>query len=193
MNLYASRRESQARGNRIVRELSTTRVAENVWSDVASKRRLGFKSTNAGPLLYGDLESGGELEMGLYEMKDVEPLCTAFFIGGREGALEASLTVRPHNPATRLLSRFGNVSMERFHVRARPAKIASLLLEEVRTMLDDAFDRSPQLFWKNGATTFVVEGVLLGHEQIERIIDALTYLDALGHDRPLAKRQGPFR
>lgn len=195
MNLYASRRESVQHGARVQRELSTTRVAENVWSDVASKRELGFRSTNAGPLLYGELPSGGEIEMGLYEAKDIEPLCTAVFVRSREGALEGSIVVRPHNAATRLLDRITRASdLERFHVRSRPKELAAMLLgPEVRAMLQSSFDRVPQLHWSEGAITLVFEGVLMVHEQIEELLDAVSALDAAGHGRGVAPPASPFR
>ena len=195
MNLYASSRESAQYGARMQRELSTTRVAENVWSDVASRRKLGFRSTNGGPLLYGELASGGEIEMGLYEAKDVEPLCTALFVKAREGALAGSLVVRPHNAATRLLGRITRRSdLERFHVRAKPRELcATLLGPEMRSLLDESFDRAPQLHWSGGAITMVFEGVLMVHEQIEQLLDVLSALDAAGHGRGIAPSDGPFR
>lgn len=189
LKLYTARREEAARGDRVMRQSTTMRAAGDVWSDVASARGLGFRSGDAGPLLYGDLASGGTLEIGLFETNYSDVYCTVATVRGRdEAAKKGELSARPHDFGTRLLRivtpqpELGAELLARYFFRSKPAGLAEALLgDEARAVLLEQVDRAPRLFWENGTSTLVLEGVELVHERIERIVAALDAIDAAGH------------
>jgi hypothetical protein len=191
LKLYEKQREQSQRGDRVLREDSTMRSAESVWSDVASSRGMGFRSGDAGPLLHGDLSSGGAIEIGLYEAAHSDVYCTVATIRGREDlALGGELSCRPHDAVTRLLRMFRKQPELREEVLARyfflssPVELATKLLgNRPQKMLCDLSDRGPRLYWEKGATTLVLEGIELVHERLEAMIEALTDIDGAGHAR----------
>jgi hypothetical protein len=191
LKLYEKQREQSQRGDRVLREDSTMRSAESVWSDVASSRGMGFRSGDAGPLLYGDLSSGGEVEIGLYEAAHSDVYCTVATVRGREDkALGGEVSCRPHDVGTRLLRmivkqpELREEVLARYFFRSSPVDLAPKILgKRPQTMLCDLSDRLPRLYWEKGTTTLVLEGIELVHERLETMIEALTEIDAAGHAR----------
>jgi hypothetical protein len=188
MKMYMARREKAQAGDRIFRESSTMRAAESVWSDVASEKGMGFRSGNGGPLLYGDLPSGGEVEFGLFETNYSDVYCTVATVRGREDkAKKGTVSVRPHDLGTKLLEVFGRPELpadflQAFFVKAKPVAIAGVVLgEEARAMLLEQTDRAPRYFYEDGSSTLVLEGIELVHERIGRIVEALSAIDAAAH------------
>jgi hypothetical protein len=190
MKAYIAQREKAQFGDRVMRESSTMRAAESVWSDVASSRGLGFRSGDAGPLLYGDLSSGGEIEIGLYSTNYSDVFCTVATVRGREAsAQKGEVSMRPHALGTRLLRvlvpqpDLGDEIRERFFFRSKPPELAPRLFgERARAMILEQADRAPRFFWEDGTSTLVLEGIELVHERIERVVLALEDIDARGHD-----------
>lgn len=190
LNLYMKQRERSQYADRTLRESSTWRAAESVWSDVASSRGMGFRSGDGGPLLYGDLASGGDLEVGVYEAAHSDVYCTVASVRGRQDrAKKGELSCRPHDMGTRVLRlvvRQPDLRPEvlaRYFFRSSPLELATKLLgARPQTMLCDLADRLPRLFWQDGSTTLVLEGIELTHERLEAMIVALTELDAAGHE-----------
>jgi hypothetical protein len=181
LNLYTARRQRDDYANRVMRESTTLRAAEDVWSDVASSLGLGFRSADAGPLLYGDLASGAALEIGVLETIEDGTYRTVAKARGESNA-KGRILVRPHDPLTRLARRvlapppgIDEAWLERFFVRAKPPEIArERLTASTLDLLVALADRVPHLYWEDGEVALVLEGVELVHERLERIIDALT-------------------
>lgn len=185
LNLFSARREASAYGDRTLRESSTLRAAAEVWSDVASSAGLGYRTTDGAPLLYGDLPSGAQLEVSVYETKDTgeyRTVATARPASPRPGRL----IVRAHDPWTRVLSRAlrppPGVPRDigaRFFVRASPVELAAELLDEaIARALVALADRRPRLSWEDGEVELVLEGVELVHERLEILVAALSALTA---------------
>mgnify|MGYP000855451086 CR=1 FL=1 len=178
LNIYTSQVESRARGNRIVRESTTLRVAEGVWADVASETGLGFKWTDAGPLLYGDL-GRAVIEAGVYESKEDGSYRTV--VQARiEGAPPGKLVIAPRSPANRVVSWLvkppPGLPAEldaAFFVRATPPEVASLVGAGLAEALVANKDRAPVLDVENGACTVVLEGVEMVQERLEALLRGL--------------------
>jgi hypothetical protein len=192
MKMYLAQRERAQAGDRVMRESTTMHGAESVWSDVASSKGMGFRAGDAGPLLYGDLASGGEIEMALFTTDYSEVYCTVATVRGREErARQGEVSVRPHAIATRLLRvivaqpELPAELLARYFFRGRPPELAAHLFggERAQAMLLEQVDRAPRFFFEAGSSTLVLEGVELVHERLERLVDALSEIDARGHDR----------
>lgn len=174
---------ASALGDRVLRESTTLRVASEVWSDVASSRGLGFRSSDSGPLLHGDLPCGLAFEMGVYARDEDGQYATLAAVR-LATALPGRVSVRPHEPWTRLLEAVvkppPGVPAElgrTFQVRARPPELAAIVLsDEVVALLQLLQERSPEVHAREDEIAFVLEGVELAHERVEAILDALDSL-----------------
>jgi hypothetical protein len=196
MNMYTSRIEQRARGNRMVRESAALRGAEGVWADVASATGLGFRWSEQGPLLYGEL-GRAEFEAGIYEWKEDGSYRTMILARGSDET-KGKLIVSPRTAAARL---FGVVMKPpplregldpefaaAFFVRAQPPELAaSLLSPGIAAALLDVRDRAPVLEWKDGSSHVLLEGIELVQERFEAL------LRAMGALAPQADAQGPYR
>jgi hypothetical protein len=187
LKLFAARRERAQYADRVLRESATLRAAEEIWSDVASSRGLGFRSSEAGPLLYGDLESGAALEIVVLETADDGSYRTVAKARG-EGAAAGRVLVRPHGAMTRLAERVlappaGLAAgwSERFFVRAKPPELArARLSEKILDVMVELEDRAPHLYWDDGEAMIVLEGVELVHARIDAVVTALSELTRRG-------------
>lgn len=183
LNLSQKRHREAAYGDRVLRESTTLRVASEVWSDVASTRGLGFRSSDSGPLLHGDLRSGGAFEMGVYE-RDEDGQYATLASMRLTTKLAGDLVVRPHAPWTRALARvrrpppgLPEALTASYAVRAKPPELAERILGEKMQGLFELFaDRSPALHAHGDEVAFVLEGVELAHERVEAILDAFETL-----------------
>ncbi len=192
-NLFAARRDRDELANRTLRESATLRAAADVWSDVASMRGLGFRSNDAGPLLYGDLPSGATLEVRVFETSDTGEYRTVATARPsphppsadprRQTRRQGRVLVRPHDAVTRIASRLRRAPaldaevLERFFVRATPPSIArERLPRRVIELLMTLSDRAPHLYLEEEDVRLVLEGVELVHERMEAIVDGLSEL-----------------
>ena len=193
ITMSQARRVASAYGDRVLRESSTLRVATEVWSDVASSRGLGFRSSDAGPLLHGELPSGASFEMGVYardEDGQYATLATVKLLA----PLAGEVVLRPHEPWTRALSALARPPRglpasltDRFVVRARPPELAEKVLSPaLAALLELLVDRRPEVHASGQEISLVLEGVELAHERVEAVVEALDGLaPALG--------AGPYR
>ncbi|AKU98846.1 hypothetical protein AKJ09_05510 [Labilithrix luteola] len=181
--LYTSRHEKDAFADRILRESSTLRAAADVWSDVASNLGLGFRVLNGGPVIHGELRSGAELEIGIYETDDGAYRTLASTEGGR-GPMGRVL-VKRHDALSRIkkvVSRAPEGLDEElragFSVTASPSELAKELLSlpAAKALFVDLSDRSPRLSYRTGSASIVLEGVELAHQRLELVIEALTQM-----------------
>ncbi len=193
VSMSQARRMASALGDRVLRESTTLRVASEVWSDVASARGLGFRSSDSGPLLHGDLPSGVAFEMGVYARDEDGQYATLAAVR-LPTKLPGRASVRPHEPWTRVLEAVVKPPpgvpaelAQRFQVRARPPELVRMLLsDEIVALLQLVLERSPELHAHDDEVALVLEGVELAHERVEAILDAL---DTLARRVP----DGPYR
>ena len=187
-----ARRVASAHGDRILRESSALHAAAEVWSDVASSRGFGLRNEDdAGPVLHGDLRSGGAFEMGLCIRQDGQYETLA---GVRLPVpLTGSVVVRPHEPWTRVLawivrppSDLPSELTSAFFVRSTPAAAAvTVLTPKLQAVLALLSDRLPQVRASGEDMLLVLEGVELVHERVEAILDAFEAI--------LPVAAGPYR
>jgi hypothetical protein len=180
INMSTARHVASQYGDRVLRESKTLGVAVEVWSDVASSRGLGFRTSDAGPLLHGDLPSGVAFEMGVYARDEDGQYATLAAVR-LPAALAGTVVVRPHEPWTRALAVVSGApkglppSVTTVHaVRSRPPELASILFTPaVVALLETLGDRRPELHAREEEVALVLEGVELAHERVEAIVDAL--------------------
>ncbi len=183
VTLSQARRVEAQYGDRVLRESTTLRVAVEVWSDVASTRGLGFRSGDSGPLLHGDLASGGAFEMGVYSREEDGQYATLATVR-LPSPLPGQLVLRPHEPWTRALAAVRRPPAElpaeltsTFHVRAKPSDLATrVLTPKLQALLALLADRNPQIHAGGDEVSLVLEGVELAHERVEAIVDAFDTL-----------------
>jgi hypothetical protein len=186
IRLYTERQQKKKRGERVLRESTTLSAAAEVWSDVASTMELGFRSSDAGPLLYGELDGGPQLEIGVYEGEYDAAYRTVATTTAPEGAKKGNLVVQPLRGFARVAKALVGApdvpeALEALYfVRASdPALVTRFLHDEaVQRALVDLADRGPFLSWDDGSATLVLEGVELVHERMETLIRALSKLGA---------------
>lgn len=181
MNMYTKQRAVRQYGDRVLRESSVLNATREVWSDVASELGLGFRSGDSGPFVHGELSSGAALE--ILVLANDEGHYHTLARARKSGARSDRLTVRPHDPWTRVRSyvvRAPNVDESftaRFDVRASSDTIArSVLTEGVRDLIGQLASRRPELDVDADEITLVLEGVELAHDNLRAII---AMLDAL--------------
>lgn len=180
ITMSTARQKAGQYGDRVLRESSTLRVASEVWSDVASTRGLGFRSSDAGPHLHGDLPSGVAFEMGVYA-RDEDGQYTTLAAVRLPSALAGKVVVRPHEPWTRALASFRRGPpgvpaelLAGYDVRSSPPELAAAVLgPRLRELLSLMSDRRPEVHAKEDEVALVLEGVELTHERVEAIVDAL--------------------
>lgn len=182
-NLYTSRHKKDAFADRILRESSTLRAAADIWSDVASNLGLGFRVVNGGPIIHGELRSGAELEVGVYETDDGAYRTLASTEGGH--GRTGRVLVKRHDA----LSRVKKVVVREpegldeelrasFSVAASPSELAKelLALPAVKGLFVDIADRSPRVSYRSGSASILLEGVELAHQRLELVIEALAQM-----------------
>lgn len=181
MNIYTNQRAARQYGDRVFRESSVLRATYEVWSDVASELGLGFRSGDSGPLVHGELSSGAALEVLVLENDEghYHTLARARKSGARSGAL----TLRPHDPWTRVRSYLIRTTdldptfTARFDVRASSDAVAkSVLSETVRDLVGRLEARRPELDVDADEATLVLEGVELEHDNLYAVIAMLDEL-----------------
>ena len=185
-----ARRVASTRADRILRGSSALGAAVEVWSDVASSRGFGLRTDDAGPVLHGDLRSGGAFEMAV--CSDSEGQYTTLAATRLPAPLVGSVVVRPHEPWTRLLaflvrppSDLPKELTSVFFVRSSATAATTVLTPKVQALLALVSDRLPQVQATGEDVLLVLEGVELLHERVEAILDAFDTLS------PIAT--GPYR
>lgn len=184
MNMYTNQRAARQYGDRVLRESSVLKATYEVWSDVASELGLGFRSGESGPLVHGELSSGAALEILVLENDEghYHTLARARKAGARSG----QLTLRPHDPWTRVRSylvRAPNVEptfAARFDVRASSdAVVRAVLTDKVRRFVEAFEPRRPELDVEPDEVTLVLEGVELEHDNLRAVVSMLDELTGL--------------
>lgn len=192
ITMSTARQKASQYADRVLRESSTLRAAAEVWSDVASTRGLGFRSSDAGPLLHGDLPSGVAFEMGVYARDEDGQYATLAAVR-LPAALAGTVVARPHEPWTRAFASVRRAPpglpeelLGTHDVRSSPPELAATVIgPKLRELFALMADRRPELHAKEDEVALVLEGVELAHERVEAILDAL---GALGP----APAMGPY-
>lgn len=176
MNMVQNRQARKQYGERVVRESAVLRAADEVWSDVASTEGHGFRSSEAGPQLYGDFASGATFQLEILETETGEYRTVGS--ARREGAgVKGMLRVVPRDPISRVLeltSAAPGPRLPEFAARfAARARGHAPIPSSVQEMLVTLSDRSPRLYGDDGAYTLVLEGVELVHDRVARVVALL--------------------
>ena len=186
IRMYTDRQQKKQRGERVLRDSSTLSAPSEVWSDLASTMELGFRSSDSGPLLYGELEGGPQLEIGVYEDEYDAAYRTVATTTAPEAAQHGHLVAQPLRGFARVAKAVVGAKdvpeplAALYFVRAsEPALVTRFLHDEaVQRALVELADRAPFLSWDDGSATLVLEGVELVHERMETLIRALGKLGA---------------